>query len=150
MQTRITTGMHQITPMADIGANTAIDEVLKTSGLTSPSTIVIPHLDLELGGSLKNVPVSYTTYGTLSPSGNNAIVICHALSGNAEVGVWWRALLEYGAGAAIDTSKYFVVCMNCLGSPYGTASPLTPKNGDPTLGPYGPDFPLTTIRDDVR
>ncbi|CAG8246833.1 unnamed protein product [Penicillium olsonii] len=136
--------------MADIGANTAIDEVLKTSGLTSPSTIVIPHLDLELGGSLKNVPVSYTTYGTLSPSGNNAIVICHALSGNAEVGVWWRALLEYGAGAAIDTSKYFVVCMNCLGSPYGTASPLTPKNGDPTLGPYGPDFPLTTIRDDVR
>lgn len=150
MQHGSTTGMYQNISMAGIGFNIAIDAVLKASGLTIPSIIVIPHLNLELGGSLMNVPVSYKTYGTLSPSGDNAIVICHALSGNAEVGVWWRALLEYGAGAAIDTTKYFVVCMNCLGSPYGTASPLTHKNGDPTLGPYGPDFPLSTIRDDVR
>ncbi|OJJ36293.1 hypothetical protein ASPWEDRAFT_49832 [Aspergillus wentii DTO 134E9] len=127
-------------------------EVAQTKGceLTSPSIIRIPHLDLEFGESLKNVPVAYTTHGTLSSSGDNVIVICHALSGSAEVGIWWRALLEYGAGAALDTSKYFIVCMNCLGSPYGTASPLTDKNGDPSLGPYGPDFPLTTIRDDVR
>ncbi|EKV04230.1 homoserine O-acetyltransferase [Penicillium digitatum] len=110
----------------------------------------VPQLDLEFGGSMKNIPVAYTTHGTLSPSGDNVIVICHALSGSAEVGVWWRSLLEYGPGAALDPSKYFIVCMNCLGSPYGTASPLTDQNGDPSLGSYGPDFPLTSIRDDVR
>ncbi|RAH65876.1 homoserine O-acetyltransferase [Aspergillus aculeatinus CBS 121060] len=110
----------------------------------------IPNLSLEFGGSLKNVPVSYTTLGSLSPSKDNAIVICHALSGSAEVGVWWRSLLEYGAGAALDPSKHFIICMNCLGSPYGTASPLTDRDGDASLGPYGPDFPLTSIRDDVR
>ncbi|KAJ5088676.1 hypothetical protein N7456_012292 [Penicillium angulare] len=118
--------------------------------VTGQKIATVPHHDLEFGGSLKKVPVAYTTHGSLSQQGDNVIVICHALSGSAKVGEWWQALLNFGCNAALDTSKYFIVCMNCLGSPYGTASPVTYKDGDPALGPYGADFPLTSIRDDVR
>ncbi|KAK4125909.1 homoserine O-acetyltransferase [Parathielavia appendiculata] len=110
---------------------------------------VIPSFTLESGVTLYNVPVAYTTRGTLSPNGDNVMVICHALTGSADVSDWWGPLLG-GLGRAFDTSRFFVVCMNSLGSPYGTASPVTAKDGDPSKGRYGPEFPLTTIRDDVR
>lgn len=110
---------------------------------------VIPSFTLESGVTLRNVPVAYTTRGKLSPSGDNCMVICHALTGSADVADWWGPLLG-GPGRAFDTSRFFIVCMNSLGSPYGTASPVTAKDGDPELGRYGPEFPLTTIRDDVR
>ncbi|KAL2196874.1 Alpha/Beta hydrolase protein [Corynascus similis CBS 632.67] len=110
---------------------------------------VIPSFTLESGVTLYNVPVAYTTRGTLSPNADNVMVICHALTGSADVGDWWGPLLG-GPGRAFDTSRFFVVCMNSLGSPYGTASPVTAKDGDPSKGRYGPEFPLTTIRDDVR
>ncbi|KAK1752134.1 Alpha/Beta hydrolase protein [Echria macrotheca] len=110
---------------------------------------VIPSFTLESGVTLRNVPVAYTTRGQLSPEGDNAMVICHALTGSADVADWWGPLLG-GPGRAFDTSRFFVVCMNSLGSPYGTASPVTAKDGDPNLGRYGPEFPLTTIRDDVQ
>ncbi|KAM7195596.1 homoserine O-acetyltransferase [Rhypophila sp. PSN 637] len=110
---------------------------------------IIPSFTLESGVTLQNVPVAYTTRGTLSPNGDNAMVICHALTGSADVSDWWGPLLG-GPGRAFDTSRFFVVCANSLGSPYGTASPVTAKEGDPSKGRYGPEFPLTTIRDDVR
>ncbi|KAF2875294.1 Alpha/Beta hydrolase protein [Massariosphaeria phaeospora] len=110
---------------------------------------IIPHASLESGVVLHNVPVAYKTYGTLSSSGDNAMVICHALTGSADVGDWWGPLLG-GPGKAFDISRFFVVCMNSLGSPYGSASPVTAKNGDASLGLYGPEFPLTTVRDDVN
>jgi homoserine O-acetyltransferase len=110
---------------------------------------VIPSFTLESGVTLYNVPVAYTTRGTLSPNGDNVMVICHALTGSADVSDWWGPLLG-GPGRAFDTSRFFVVCMNSLGSPYGTASPVTAKDGDPSKGRYGPEFPLTTIRDDVK
>ncbi|KAK4100239.1 homoserine O-acetyltransferase [Parathielavia hyrcaniae] len=109
---------------------------------------VIPLFTLESGVTLCNVPVAYTTRGTLSPDGDNVMVICHALTGSADVSDWWGPLLG-GPGRAFDTSRFFVVCMNSLGSPYGTASPVTAKDGDPSKGRYGPEFPLTSIRDDV-
>lgn len=109
----------------------------------------IPSFTLESGVTLQNVPVAYTTRGKLSPEGDNAMVICHALTGSADVGDWWGPLLG-GSGRAFDISRFFVVCMNSLGSPYGTASPVTAKDGDLKSGRYGPEFPLTTIRDDVR
>ncbi|KND92243.1 Homoserine O-acetyltransferase [Tolypocladium ophioglossoides CBS 100239] len=109
----------------------------------------IPEFTLESGITLYNVPVAYTTRGKLSPDGGNAMIICHALTGSADVSDWWGPLLG-GPGRVFDTSRFFVVCMNSLGSPYGTASPVTAKDGDPEKGRYGPEFPLTTIRDDVN
>ncbi|GAP92536.2 putative homoserine O-acetyltransferase [Rosellinia necatrix] len=111
--------------------------------------IIIPSFTLESGVTLHNVPLAYTTRGKLSAGGDNAMVICHALTGSADVSDWWGPLIG-GPGRAFDTSRFFVVCMNSLGSPYGTASPVTAKGGDPGKGHYGPEFPLTTIRDDVN
>lgn len=110
---------------------------------------IVPHVTLESGFVLYNAPVAYKTYGTLAPEGDNAMVICHALTGSADVGDWWGPLLG-GPGKAFDISRFFVVCMNSLGSPYGSASPVTAKDGDASLGLYGPEFPLTTVRDDVK
>ncbi|KAL5041904.1 homoserine O-acetyltransferase [Aspergillus fruticulosus] len=113
------------------------------------SIVIIPSFTLESGVTLHNVPVAYTTRGKLSPDGDNALVICHALSGSADVADWWGPLLG-GPGQAFDISRFFVVCLNSLGSPYGSASAVTYKDGNPENGLYGPEFPLTTVRDDVR
>ncbi|KAH8702483.1 putative homoserine O-acetyltransferase [Talaromyces proteolyticus] len=110
---------------------------------------IIPSFTLESGVTLYNVPIAYTRRGKLSPNGDNALVICHALSGSADVADWWGPLLG-GSGQAFDITRFFVVCLNSLGSPYGSASAVTNKDGDPAKGQYGPEFPLSTIRDDVR
>lgn len=110
---------------------------------------IIPSFTLESGVTLKNVPLAYTTRGRLSPNRDNAMVICHALTGSADVSDWWGPLLG-GPGRAFDTSRFFIICMNSLGSPYGTASPVTAKDGNQANERYGPEFPLTTIRDDVK
>ena len=109
---------------------------------------IVPSFTLESGVILRNVPVAYTTRGKLSENRDNALIICHALSGSADVADWWGPLLG-GPGQAFDVTRFFVVCLNSLGSPYGSASPVTNKDGDPSKGRYGPEFPLTTIRDDV-
>lgn len=109
----------------------------------------ISAFNLESGIVLYNVPVAYKSYGSLSDEKDNVIVVCHALTGNADLESWWGHLIG-GPGKALDTTKYFIICLNSLGSPYGTASPLTYKDGDPAKGRYGPDFPLTTVRDDVK
>lgn len=98
---------------------------------------------------LEHVPVAFKTYGSLSPGRDNAMVICHALTGSADVSDWWGPLLG-GQDKAFDTTRFFVVCVNSLGSPYGSASPVTARDGDLDRGHYGPEFPLTTIRDDVN
>ena len=120
------------------------------SGLIEDQSIaIIPSFKLESGVTLYDVPVAYTTRGTLSPKGDNALVICHALSGSADVADWWGPLLG-GPGQAFDVSRFFVICLNSLGSPYGSASAITYKDGKPENGYYGPEFPLTTVRDDVK
>ena len=110
---------------------------------------IVPSFTLESGVTLHNVPVAYTTRGKLSKNGDNALVICHALSGSADVADWWGPLME-GAGRAFDSTRFFSVCLNSLGSPYGSASPVTNVDGDAKRERYGPEFPLTTIRDDVK
>jgi homoserine O-acetyltransferase len=101
---------------------------------------------LENGEVLSPCPVAYTTWGSLDEAGRNSLLVCHAFSGSADVSEWWAPLL--GEGRALDPALYFIVCVNVLGSAYGTASPLTrPVPGAET---YGPTFPATTIRDDVR
>ncbi|KAF2180839.1 homoserine O-acetyltransferase [Zopfia rhizophila CBS 207.26] len=110
---------------------------------------IVPQVTLESGVVLHNVPIAYKTFGTLSLERDNAMVICHALTGSADAADWWGPLLG-GTGKAFDLSRFFVVCINSLGSPYGSASPVTAKDGDATLGLYGPEFPLTTVKDDVN
>ena len=110
---------------------------------------IVPSFVLESGVTLHNVPIAYSTRGKLSPNLDNAMVICHALTGSADVSDWWGPLMG-GGGRAFDITRFFVVCLNSLGSPYGSASPVTCKDGDPNQERYGPEFPLTTIRDDVK
>ena len=104
---------------------------------------IIENFVLESGEVLLKCPVAYHTWGTLKR--NNVIVVCHALSGSSNVREWWPTL--FGKGKSLDPDLFFIFCANVLGSPYGSASPLTinPK----TNKPYGPDFPITTPRDDV-
>jgi len=110
-----------------------------------PSTTFDNH-ELESGTVLHDVPVAYRTWGTLNATGTNAVLVCHALTGDANAADWWEGLI--GPGCPLDTDRYFVICPNVIGSPYGTLSPLSthPETG----AAYGPDFPRVTIRDTVR
>lgn len=113
--------------------------------INNQKIIVLPKFELESGITLYEVPVAFKSWGKLNKEANNCIVICHSLTGTANAAEWWRDL--FGEGKAFDATKYFIVCLNSLGSPYGTASPMTL---DPlTSKIYGPEFPLTTIRDDA-
>ena len=111
---------------------------------------------LEWGGSLAEVRVAYETWGELDPQASNAVLVCHALTGDSHAAGdsgpshptagWWSELI--GPGKALDTDRYFVVCSNVLGGCQGTAGPadLDPADGRR----YGPRFPVVTIRDMVR
>lgn len=113
-------------------------------------------LELESGKRLGPIDVAYETYGKLNEAGDNAVLICHALSGNAHVaGVnspddkkpgWWDVMV--GPGKGIDTNKYFVICSNFLGGCSGTTGPcsINPQTGKP----YGLDFPIITVADMVK
>lgn len=111
-------------------------------------------LQLERGGVLERVQVAYETYGTLSTAKDNAVLICHALSGDSHVARhdeeddpgWWDIVV--GPGKPIDTDKYFVICPNILGGCRGTTGPasLNPATGQP----YRTDFPLITVGDIVE
>ncbi len=98
---------------------------------------------LETGDLLHAPTVSYSTYGTLNEKKDNVIVVCHALTANSNVDDWWAGL--FGEGKVYNPSKYFIVCANNLGSPYGTSSPksIAPDTDER----YGMDFPFYTIRD---
>lgn len=107
---------------------------------------IIPEVTLECGDVLRQVPVAYKTWGKLNEAADNVMVICHAFTGSSDVNDWWGPLL--GPGRAFDYTKFFIICLNSLGSPYGSASPCTinPDTGEY----YGPEFPLVTVKDDVR
>jgi homoserine O-acetyltransferase len=111
-------------------------------------------LGLESGGTLPKVTVAFETYGQLNESHDNAILICHAISGDSHVAKhndedepgWWDILV--GPGKPVDTNRFFVVCPNLLGGCRGTTGPgsINP----PTGKPYGSDFPTITIGDMVE
>jgi homoserine O-acetyltransferase len=109
---------------------------------------------LELGGRLSEVAVTYETYGQLSSSRDNVVLICHALSGDSHVARhndeddqgWWDILI--GPGKPIDTNRYFVICPNILGGCRGTTGP---NSVDPaTHKLYGTSFPVITVGDMVE
>ncbi|MDQ2879156.1 MAG: homoserine O-acetyltransferase [Pseudomonadota bacterium] len=112
-------------------------------------------LRLDGGAALSPVEIAYETYGTLDREASNAILICHALTGDQHVASdhpitgkpgWWRRMV--GAGKPIDPARHFIVCANVLGSCMGSSGPASM---DPVTGtPFGMRFPVITIRDMVR
>lgn len=139
----------------------AVAEIRKNSvGIVQTQTIRVVEkeqpLELECGKRLAPIDVVYETYGELNEAGDNIVLICHALSGDAHVAGyhspddrkpgWWDVMV--GPGKGIDTNRYFVICSNFLGGCSGTTGPgsINPE----TARPYGLDFPIITIGDMVR
>jgi len=131
---------------SDTGRSVAPLKYLQSITLDDP-------LVLHRGGALENVTVAYETYGELSPARDNAVLICHALSGDSHVAAhnaddspgWWD--LAVGPGKVIDTDTYFVICPNILGGCRGTTGPgsINPTTGEP----FGAEFPTVTVADMV-
>jgi homoserine O-acetyltransferase len=138
--------------MAEIKKNSVGIVQTQTMRLVEPEQ----PLQLDCGKSLAPIDAAYETYGQLNAAGDNAILICHALSGNAHVAGynsadekkpgWWDVMV--GPGKGIDTNEYFVICSNFLGGCSGTTGPssINPQ----TQKPYGLDFPIITIADMVK
>src|ERR671925_831931 len=112
-------------------------------------------LALDAGVDLAPFQIAYQTYGTLNAERSNAVLICHALTGDQHVANvhpvtqkpgWWETMV--GPGRPIDTERYFVICPNVVGGCMGTTGPAStnPKSGMP----WGLDFPVITIPDMVR
>ena len=126
-------------------------------GIIQPQTLeLFPNgFEFESGVKFGRIEVTYETYGRLNPSKDNAILVCHALSGGAHAAGWheghrkpgwWNNMI--GPGKAFDTDRYFVISSSCIGSCYGTSGPASI---DPETGkPYGLRFPMVTIRDMVN
>src|SRR5258706_5088363 len=112
-------------------------------------------LVLDSGKRLSPFTIAYMTYGTLNAARSNAVLICHALSGDQFVASthpvtgkpgWWNYAV--GPGKPIDTNRFFVICANVVG---GCMGPTGPGEIDPATGePYGLGFPLVTVGDMVR
>jgi len=104
------------------------------------------HLQLECGRALVSPTLHYAVYGRLNAARDNAVLVCHALSGSALVGSWWPEI--FAPGAVLSLEHDFVICINMLGSCYGSTGP---GSVDPETGKvYGPDFPLVSVQDNVR
>jgi homoserine O-acetyltransferase len=112
-------------------------------------------LKLDCGRTLSPFSIAYMTYGTLNDAKSNAILVCHALTGDQFVASehpvtgkpgWWNVMV--GPGRPIDTDRFFVICANVIGGCMGTTGPAST---DPATGkPFGLDFPLVTVHDMVR
>jgi homoserine O-acetyltransferase/O-succinyltransferase len=111
---------------------------------------------LEGGGLLPGIVLAYQTWGTLSPEADNAVLVCHALTGDSHAygGMvtghnspgWWNGFI--GPGKPLDTDRYFVVCVNVIGGCQGSTGPASPHPDDGR--PWGSRFPVVSIRDMVR
>ncbi len=112
-------------------------------------------LKLDSGAVLAPFSIAYQTYGTLNPERSNAVLVCHALTGDQHVANihpvtgkpgWWETVV--GPGKPVDTNRYFVICSNVIGGCMGSTGPSStnPRTGKP----YGLDFPVITIGDMVR
>lgn len=130
------------------------DSGRSSSALVHAKQVVLPGpFALELGGELPTVSVTYETWGTLNADKSNAVLICHAISGDSHAARhddedepgWWEILV--GPGRPVDTDSLFVICTNVLGGCRGTTGPPTinPASGEP----YGADFPQITVSDMV-
>jgi len=123
--------------------------------VTEQKLHVTKPLNLKCGNVLKTYELAYETHGQLNAKKDNAVLICHALSGNHHVAGyhggadkpgWWDNMI--GSGKPINTDKLFVVCMNNLGGCHGTTGPASINKE--TGKEYGFGFPIVTVEDWVR
>ena len=129
---------------ANTGAVPARPEVLAPT--YEGDFVLDKNLSLESGRALAQPTLHYAVYGRLNAARDNAVLVCHALSGSALVSSWWPEI--FAPGAVLSLEHDFVICVNMLGSCYGSTGP---GSVDPETGlVYGPDFPLVSIRDNVR
>ena len=145
----------------DVVLETALDPPLARSPeIDTPSSLVAHFsaqeaLPLDCRQSLGPYQIAYKTYGDLNADKSNAILVCHALTGDQHVASahpvtarpgWWDIMI--GPGRPIDTNRFFVICPNILGGCMGSTGPAStnPQTGTP----YGLDFPVITIPDMVR
>lgn len=112
----------------------------------------IGDLELRSGKILKDVRIAYHTYGKLNPAADNALIICHALTGDhfpgrfGKIKGWWESLI--GPGRVIDPQRFFIVCSNIIGGCYGSTGP---SSLDPDTGaPYAMNFPVIEFADAVN
>jgi homoserine O-acetyltransferase len=123
------------------------DDLFRENERTAPTLAEkniasVGSMELKAGGRLPNVEIAYETWGTFT--GDNAVLCCHALSGDSHVVGWWDRLV--GPGRAIDTDRYFVIGTNCLGGCQGSTGPSSlAEDGRP----YGSRFPAVTVEDMV-
>lgn len=101
---------------------------------------------LESGEVLPDARIAFRSWGRLTPTGTNAVVVCHALTGSPDVDLWWSGLL--GSGRTLDPDRDFIICCNVLGSCYGSSGPASERPG--TTDRWGADFPAITVADVVR
>jgi len=122
---------------------------------SGPRLRVRESLRLDSGVELSGFTIAYRTYGTLNAARSNAVLVCHALTGDQYVADkhpvtgkpgWWTTLV--GPGRVLDTDRYFVICTNVLGGCMGTSGPpeINPQTGEP----WGLSFPIITVGDMVR
>jgi homoserine O-acetyltransferase len=147
--------------MVEVQLNRAREAQERAREADHPRDSLIAHfgpdkpLKLDAGVSLSPLQIAYKTYGTLNANRSNAVMICHALTGDQHVASthpvtgkpgWWETMV--GPGRPIDTDRYFVICSNVVGACMGTTGPssINPATGQP----WGLDFPVTTVRDMVR
>ena len=139
----------EVTTMTDIGSVGTVET--KYYNFDNPTIGLI----LESGEKLEPITIAYETYGRLNQQKSNAILVVHALSGEAHAAGfhkgdkhlgWWDAMI--GPGKALDTEKYFIVCSNVIGGCNGSTGPssINPETGKP----YGAVFPIITIKDMVN
>jgi homoserine O-acetyltransferase len=113
---------------------------------SAPSTVTLPGaFALESGATLPSLTIAFHSWGRLSPSGDNAVVVCHALTGTSDAASWWPDLI--GPGRALDPAHDYILCANVLGGCYGSTGPASPA---PDGRPWGARFPRVTVRDIVR
>lgn len=122
---------------------------LIAAGALSPDTRIarLPGpFPLDCGAVLPAVDLAYRTWGRLNGQRDNAILVCHALTGSADADDWWSGL--FGPGRVLDPGREFIICSNVLGGCYGSTGPLHPHPEDGR--PWGGRFPPVGVRDMVR
>ncbi len=147
--------------MVEVTRSSAIEATDAPREADFPRDSLVAHfgvdrpLKLDAGVELTPFQIAYKTYGTLNGDRSNAVLVCHALTGDQHVANvhpvtkkagWWETMV--GSGKPIDTERYFVICPNVIGACMGTTGP---SSTNPNTGkPWGLDFPVITIRDMVR